>query len=83
MPAAGSAAALHVGMALARMTAHELFIAQLGLAGPLSGPEVERTVAGARAPTAYEHDVLAHALNEECAQQGLGHPVAASSEVVG
>lgn len=53
----------------------ELWLRYFELGGADSFLEVEGYLFGALAPTAREHDLLVHALNERFAELGRGHPV--------
>jgi hypothetical protein len=53
----------------------DLWLAYAGLGGQLSLEEVGAVLRGEREPTAYEHDVLAQALNDYYTERGQDHPV--------
>ncbi|CAA9281626.1 MAG: hypothetical protein AVDCRST_MAG41-3667 [uncultured Corynebacteriales bacterium] len=63
------------GMARTGMTFEELWLRQLALGGPAGRLEVEAYVLGVLAPDAYQHDLLAQALNEWSLERGGDHPV--------
>lgn len=69
---------LRAGLALSELDLAELWAAQAGLGGMLTRDEIEATLCGMREPTAYEHDLLAQALNDHFTERGQNHPVAYS-----
>jgi hypothetical protein len=70
-----SASVLRAGLAMSELQLGELWAAYMGLGGTMSADEVEATLRGEREPTAYEHDVLAQALNDYFTERGQDHPV--------
>ena len=72
------------GLDRARRGAHlshaELWMRCFELGGMSSALEVEAYLYGALEPSAHEHDVLAHALNERFAELGGDHPVPYADE---
>jgi hypothetical protein len=59
----------------------DLWAAYAGLGGMMSMDEIEATLRGEREPTAYEHDVLAQALNDYFTERGQDHPVAYADDL--
>lgn len=70
-----SASVLRAGLAMSQLQLGELWAAYAGLGGTMSAGEVEAVLRGEREPTAYEHDVLAQALNDHFTERGQDHPV--------
>ena len=72
------------GLDRARQGAHlshaELWLRFFELGGMSSALEVEAYLFGALEPSAHEHDVLAHALNERFVELGGDHPVPYADE---
>ena len=64
----------------AGLTHGELWLRYFELGGMSTALEVEAFLYGALQPTAHDHDVLAHALNERFVELGGNHPVAYSDE---
>jgi len=58
----------------------ELWLRYFGLGGMSSALQVEAFLYGALEPTAHDHDVVAHALNERFVELGGNHPVAYSED---
>ncbi|MGH9128087.1 MAG: hypothetical protein ACRDY2_03765 [Acidimicrobiales bacterium] len=58
----------------------ELFFRYFELGGMSSALEVEAFCYGALEPTAHDHDVVAHALNERFSELGGNHPVPYSED---
>jgi hypothetical protein len=54
----------------------ELWMRYFELGGMSTALQVEAFLIGALEPTAHEHDVIAHALNERFVELGGNHPVA-------
>lgn len=54
----------------------ELWMRYFELGGMSSALEVEGYLYGALHPTAHDHDLIAHALNERFVELGGDHPVA-------
>jgi hypothetical protein len=53
----------------------DLWLRYFALGGMSSPIEVEAYLYGALRPTAHEHDIIAHALNERFVELGGDHPV--------
>ncbi|MHB8220040.1 MAG: hypothetical protein ACYDHU_06930 [Acidimicrobiales bacterium] len=53
----------------------ELWLRYFALGGMSSAFEVEAFLESVLVPTAHDHDVLAHALNERFVEMGGNHPV--------
>lgn len=70
-----SAEALDRARRVAELTHAELWLRFFELGGMSTALEVEAYLYGALQPTAHEHDVLAHALNERFVELGGDHPV--------
>jgi hypothetical protein len=66
---------LQNGMARSGMRFEELWLGQLALGGEAGRLEVEAYVLGLLAVDAYQHDLLAQALNECFLDRGEDHPV--------
>jgi hypothetical protein len=64
----------------ARLTHGELWLRYFHLGGMCTGLEVEAFCYGALQPSAHDHDVVAHALNERFVELGGNHPVAYSDQ---
>lgn len=58
----------------------ELFLRYFELGGMSSALQLEAFVYGALRPSAHDHDVIAHALNERFVELGGNHPVAYSDD---
>jgi hypothetical protein len=56
----------------------ELFLRYFELGGMSSPLELEAICCGALQPSAHDHNVVAHALNERFTELGRDHPVAYS-----
>jgi hypothetical protein len=54
----------------------ELWMRYFELGGMSTGLELETFLYGMVSPTAHNHDVIAHAINERFAELGGDHPVA-------
>ena len=65
---------------VAKLSLHELWLRCFELGGMSSALEVEAYLFGALEPTAHEHDVLAHALNERFSELGGDHPIPYADE---
>jgi hypothetical protein len=59
----------------AGLTRSELWLRYFELGGMSTAFEVEAFLYGALEPSAHDHDVLAHALNERFVELGGNHPV--------
>jgi hypothetical protein len=64
----------------AGLTHGELWYRYFRLGGMRTGLEVEGFCYGALVPSAHDHDVVAHALNERFVELGGNHPVAYSDQ---
>ncbi|WP_214402207.1 hypothetical protein [Pseudonocardia lacus] len=73
--ASRSAVVLRAGLAMSDLRFDDLWIAYVGLGGTMSAAEVEAALRGELEPTAYEHNVLAQALNDHFTERGQDHPV--------
>ena len=54
----------------------ELWLRYFELGGMSTGFELEAYLFGVLSPTAHDHDVIVHALNERFSELGADHPVA-------
>jgi hypothetical protein len=61
----------------------ELWLRYFELGGMSTGFELEEYLSGARVPSPYDRDVIAHALNERFAELGVHHPVTYLTECGG
>jgi predicted DNA-binding ribbon-helix-helix protein len=61
----------------------ELWFRYFELGGMSTGFELEAFLYGMLSPTAHDHDVIAHAINERFVELGGNHPVGYSSETNG
>lgn len=59
----------------AGLTHGELWLRYFELGGMSSAVALEAYLYGALKPTAHDHDVIAHVLNERFAELGGNHPV--------
>jgi hypothetical protein len=66
---------LVVGMGATGMDYDELWLRYLGVSGSAGPFEVEAYVLGLLTPDAYEHDLIAQAINEWFLDHGQDHPV--------
>lgn len=73
----GLVLSLRAGLALSRLSLEQLWIAQLSRGGDLAQRELTASIHGTRPLSDYQHDVIAHALNDHLAQQGLGEQLVA------
>jgi len=62
----------------AGLTHGELWLRYFGLGGMSTALQVEAFCYGVLRPSAHDHDVVAHALNERFVELGGNHPVAYS-----
>ena len=62
----------------AGLTHGELWLRYFELGGMSNALQVEAFCYGALQPSAHDHDVIAHALNERFTELGKDHPVAYS-----
>ncbi|MBO0730265.1 MAG: hypothetical protein J2P57_13480 [Acidimicrobiaceae bacterium] len=58
----------------------ELFLRYFELGGLSSALQVEAFCFGALTPTAHDHDVVVHAINERFSELGQDHPVPYSDD---
>jgi hypothetical protein len=65
----------------ARLTQGELWLRYFELGGMSTGFELEAYLFGILTPTARDHDVIAHALNERFSELGGNHPVSYLGDV--
>jgi hypothetical protein len=61
----------------------ELWLRYFELGGMSNGFELETFLYGLVVPTAHDHDVIAHALNERFVELGGNHPVAYQVDIEG
>jgi len=73
--AEGSVTALDSARRQIGLTFGDLWMRYFELGGMSTLPELEGYLLGALEPTAHDHDVIAHALNERCVELGGNHPV--------
>jgi hypothetical protein len=66
---------LHAGMLATQMDYHELWLRYVGVSGAAGPVEMEAFVLGLLSPDAYEHDLIAQAINEWFIDRGQNHPV--------
>jgi hypothetical protein len=59
----------------------ELWMRYFEMGGMSTAFELEAFLLGVLAPSAYDHDVIAHALNERFSELGANHPVAYHGDV--
>jgi hypothetical protein len=59
----------------------ELWFRYFELGGMSTGLELEAFLYGVLLPSAHDHDVIAHAINERFVELGGNHPVAYSKDV--
>ena len=59
----------------AGLSTSELWLRYFGLGGTSTPIELEAYLHGALEPTAHEHDLLVHAINERHVELGGDHPV--------
>lgn len=72
---------LEEGMSRSGMTWDSLWLRQLSVGGAFGELEVEAYVLGLLEPDAYQHDVIAQAINEYFLDVGQDHPVAYWSQL--
>jgi hypothetical protein len=58
----------------------ELWLRYFELGGMSSGFDLEAFLFGMLSPSAHDHDVIAHALNERFSELGGDHPVAYTAD---
>jgi hypothetical protein len=66
---------LHEGMRATDMNYHQLWLNYVGVSGAAGPLELEAYVLGLLTPDAYEHDLIAQAVNEWYIDRGQNHPV--------
>jgi hypothetical protein len=59
----------------------ELWLRYFELGGMSTGLELEAFLYGILLPSAHNHDVIAHAINERFVELGKNHPVAYSKDL--
>ena len=59
----------------------DLWLRYFELGGMSDGLELEAFLYGVLVPSAHEHDVIAHAINERFVELGENHPVEYSKDV--
>jgi hypothetical protein len=64
----------------AGLSHRELWFRYFELGGMNSGLELEAFLHGLLQPSAHEHDVIAHAINERFVELGKNHPVSYSMD---
>jgi hypothetical protein len=67
----------------AGLTQGELWLRYFELGGMSTGFDLEAYLFGVLSPSAHDHDVIAHALNERFAELGGDHPVVYVGDVRG
>jgi hypothetical protein len=70
-----SVSALRSGLALSGLSYDEAWAAYIGMGGTLPSAELSRALRGRRQLSAFDHNVLASALNDHLLDAGLSHPV--------
>jgi len=63
-------------MRLSEMSWHELWLRSVSVGGTAGELELEGYVLGLLTPDAYDHDLIAQAINEHFLERGEDHPVA-------
>ncbi len=66
---------LHTGMLATGMDYYQLWLRYVGVSGSAGPLELEAYVLGLLSPDAYQHDLIAQAINEWFIDQGQNHPV--------
>jgi hypothetical protein len=66
---------LHTGMLATGMDYQQLWLRYIGVSGAAGPLELEAYVLGLLSPDAYEHDLIAQAINEWFIDRGQNHPV--------
>ena len=64
----------------AELSQGELWFRYFELGGMSTGLQLEAYLYGALEPSAHDHDVIAHALNERFSEMGGDHPVPYSED---
>lgn len=75
MSASDAGLSLRDGVDLAGLSFDELWLRQVALGGTAGSLEVEAYVLGLLDIDPYQHNLIAHALNEYFFEQGEDHPV--------
>ena len=75
MPTKSTSSDLEQGRIASGLTHGELFLRYFELGGMSSALQVEAFLYDALQPSAFDHDVVAHALNERFVELGGNHPV--------
>ena len=72
-----SAPVSHLGAALSQLglSARDLWIGYFAIGGNASLAEVKGWLDGTAEPDDMDHDLIAHAMNEEFADRDLNHPL--------
>lgn len=65
----------------AGLTHGELWLRYFELGGMSTGLELEAFLYGVLLPSAHDHDLIAHAINERFVELGGNHPVAYSERL--
>lgn len=76
-----STAALQRGFELSGLSINDLWLAAMGIGGELTRRDISEITTGTRTATAFEHNVVASALNDFFVDQGHNHPVALWSDL--
>lgn len=76
-----SAGALRAGLALSGMTVDNLWLAYVSLGGTMTSPQLAHSLQAPGNESKYEHDLLAHAVNEYFLDHGLAGPVPYADEL--
>jgi hypothetical protein len=74
-------ASLRAGLALSDMSLHQLWVACLALGGDQGLDELRRYLSDQCGASPHEHDIVAQALNERCAELDLGYPATRADEI--
>jgi hypothetical protein len=82
-PAALSCDVLDSSRQEAGLSHSELWLRYFEIGGMSTGFELEAYLSGALVPSAYDRDVIAHALNERFSELGANRPVRYVNEVAG
>jgi hypothetical protein len=72
---------LRAGLALSDMSLHQLWVACLALGGNQGLDELRSYLSDQCGASPHEHDIVAQALNERCAELDLGYPAARADEI--
>ncbi len=76
MTSAEPGISLQAGMQLSGLTFPELWLRYIAVSGTVGELELEAYVLGLLVPDAYQHNLIAQALNEHFIDRGQDHPVA-------